>query len=461
MQSGESTVRSRHTGGAAIGLPLRIKHTMLLKLLLIIGLIPFSSLMANLLPIGHGVSLDGVRNLFLFAVISLIAWAYFLLSRRPVVGLLESWPFLLFVLWAVLSSLWSLSISYTVRELVKLIYPIVLYLFARSALRNQPNTTELFQSLISILGLFCIITFGSLLVEVALGIRSYSLGADRLLDPLFGIHPAMAALYLFGELSGKLHVPHWRLNKVAIGCALLYLVLSLTRAYLFGAVAGLGAVVLLRSRRLLWWLVAIGVTLGAAILILTVDNPIKTRMFWQPEEVTLQTILDSPQILFSPEYVRFSGRTTFWRFLLAELHKPHGPWLGGGLGSARYALENGQIWGEIAVAHGSYAKYLAELGYIGFALFLFCLLLGATWFGSKALRVAWPWVKVGYSVLCGGMVFLLVADIGYEVFDNGFDYLALLAVVYAITRAQEKQLRAMLPAAASQRQLPALASSIG
>lgn len=416
---------------------LRIRTTLFIKILIIIGLMQFTALTGGLsvLPVGFGLQVDGLRNILLLMCISFVVFDYLTSLDRKLVGITDIWPLLLFVSWASLSVLWSLNKGYAVRDLLKLFYPILLFLVARSTLRRSQNPRKFFEEILAILAIFCIISFVSSIWGVVTGARTVVWGEDRLNTALIAVHPVVAGLYIFCELSGRIFLPKWRGNLVALYCAFAYILLTITRVYILGVFIGIAAIfwIKLRNPVLRVFLVAVSTVFFLAVIF--VDGPIKRRMFFNPDRITLSVVIQEPSILLSPQEVRMSGRDVFWRFVINELHGASDPLIGGGIGSSRFLLADSRAFRNVAVPHGIYAKYLGELGWIGFSIFILGVLFSAWYVYRKASITKDPLQKWGYTILLSGIVYMIFVDIAYEVFDNAFDYMAILIVLYATLRA--------------------------
>lgn len=398
--------------------------------------------LSNRMEITAGASLDAVRNLILIlgAFCSVLALAG--VNNFKIPNLLQIWPYLLFALWASLSILWADSKSYGIREGLKLIYPILVYLLARISLRKSSGKS-LYLAIHVCLTIFCILSIiiASLIVLSELQKGSWVWGSSRLLKFPLAVTEPLAVTFILFEIAAWRKLPKWRIQWWLVCAMIIYVLLSLTRSYIIALVFGIVIIFWSTWRNWFWKLIIVAGGIVTVLLILTVDNPIKSRMFWRPQEITISSLatytLTNPGILLSDDFIKTSGRFVYWNYLLERARDHHPAILGAGIGSSRPIMRISRFNAE--VAHSDFVTYLAELGYIGFSLFI--LMYGATLFWSLRKvdsRYLSPTGQASALSVLALLTFAIIGGLVYNVFWVSQSFLMIAIILIAIVQSEVK-----------------------
>lgn len=416
------------------------KGTHVLRFLIFGGLLTFFEL-TNRAEIFGSFTVDAIRNFLLLATAMALITAVALQREGRVPNVWRIWPYLLFVIWAGLSALWSTELLYTLREGSKLIYPILVYLLARCFLHSNPDRQQLFKILRQMLRVFVLLSALSSAagVVLAIGRGAWTWGGSRVHKMPLAISPEVASVYVLLEIAGFQRIPGWRFRWWLVAVTLAYVLLSLTRAYIFGLIMAIAMLFWLSWRRWRWRLAAIGLCSVLILTILVVDNPVKRRMFWKPDQITAKSLIltaaTDPGRLVAPDYIHTSGRFFLWQHLLSEARSRRPALIGSGLGSSRPIMAMSR-WGKV-VSHGDYAKYLAELGYVGIGLFM---LLQGSWFlwslrRSHDIRLS-AVSRAAAVTLCAQLVLTVVFGLVYEVLYQAYDSSTIAVLLVAIIQSE-------------------------
>lgn len=210
-------------------------------------------------------------------------------------------------------------------------------------------------------------------------------------------------------------------------------IITITRSYIIGMVMAVVALLWTRARGGLLYLIA-GVLAMYTIFILAITKVelLSQRMFWSPETITFWGVFSNPTILLSEEWVRTSGRNSIWTYMISELHAQGTSLLGGGIGSTKFILMGGQIFKGTTVAHGDFAKYFAELGYIGISIFAAMIIYVMYSLYRNIHRSSTREQAYINAVLFSAFSYNVTVSYGYEVFGNGFEYTSMLLVLFAL-----------------------------
>ena len=350
------------------------------------------------------------------------------------------WPYILFVTWAELSILWTTEVGYTIRDGLKLVYPILFYFLVLLVLRSDSDGEAWLHVLRRVLRFFVILSCISAVVSVLANLGSLEWGVDRLHKLPFYMRSPVATSFILLELAGWRKIPNWRPSWLVVGMAFMLVVMTITRSFIFSMVIGIAALYFVSVHQLRWQIASITICLILCVGVLAVDNPVKRRMFWEPDEITasflIKTMITNPgRFLLDSQYteeriVRLAGRLRYWNILLTESRNRRPAILGSGLGSARPIMAASYYQ---TVSHGDYAKYLGELGYVGFSLFLsiYGLLLVWSWKWTHSKRLS----AVGRT--CATILFALTAvsvtvSIVYDIFFAAYDFQVIAILLIAI-----------------------------
>lgn len=401
---------------------IKVKH--ILTLLLVGGLIGLTEVSGRQTFL-ESYNIDAVRNLALIVVAALTVLMSLFQRGGKLPTLLPLLPYLIFLGWALFSLLWTSEPQYSLREASKLIYPVFFFILVRLSLQNRTDAYSLYNRIRQIFVFFAIIGIIAAVLGIIIMLRNgtWQWGISRLLNIPFQMETMAACIYVLIDFVGWRTLPKWKPNKLLLVTMTIYVFLSLTRAYIFGLVLAIAMVFVVTSRsRLIWPLF---VTIGSCfvILLLVVDNPVKSRMFWNPEEVTLGSLteiaLTAPSELVSPDFIKLSGRVVYFQVTLKEAQSRRPALIGAGLGSSRPIIN--MYFPTAAVAHGDYLSYSAELGYIGFVLLL--SLYATTFWGSLLTVIKKrrdPLKRAAATLLFSLITLVSVVSIVYNAFVHIF-----------------------------------------
>jgi hypothetical protein len=413
-----------------------IRGYYLIAFLLFGGLLYFTELSGRITILGN-YNVDAIRNLILLILAFFLLGVSAVQRNNHLPNIKRIWPYLIFVFWAWLSVTWSVWPEYTIRDGLKLFYPILIYSLAHAFIRTEKSSHKLLGILRKILMIFTLISVISAAATIAFQLKSgnWLWGKSRLQDAPLAIHPVVASLFVLLEISGWRKITGWRPQWLLIALAVLYVSLSLTRAYVFGLLLAVLGIIWVTSNRKTWRLMIIIFTVTAVFALLVVDTPLKRRMFWRPNEVTIQSVMttaiNDPGRFLSEDYIKFSGRLHYWDYIATRASELRPLLIGAGLGSGRPIMQNSSF--SDLVTHGDYAKYLAELGFIGLVLFILLYFILFFWSLKLALkRDLAPVQQVAAATLFAQLILAMVTSLVYDVFWLAFDFQAIAAVLVAI-----------------------------
>ncbi len=198
------------------------------------------------------------------------------------------------------------------------------------------------------------------------------------------------------------------------------LLASWSRGGWIGALAGVGVVVVFRSRRTFALAVAVAVVILAAVLLgsfstITLPAPIAERVTDLPAYVGLGNVLDQP---VTDENFSVVERVAHWVAALRMWEQA--PWFGIGPGNyeAVYPAVRLPKWEEaLGHAHNIYLNVLGETGMVGFAAYLL-LWIGLTIRVIDQIRRAAPGSWTGALAL--GVLGVIIHLSVHNFFDNLF-----------------------------------------
>ncbi|MCB1046842.1 MAG: hypothetical protein KDC10_06535 [Calditrichaeota bacterium] len=392
----------------------------------------------NVLAIGHGMSLDGLRNYFLLMAI-MVGLAISLSRTKQIIFSREVAAIAVFTLFAISTSLYALNTGYAIRDSVKLAYPLFIYTVARSMFKDRSTILALLSGVYYILGGLVLLTAGFTAMALVMG--RYDLeGSGRSpvritdLPDIYSLSSGPIVLFILLALGRIIYLKKGLFGSAAVSMiAATLVIITITRSYIIGLVMAVASMLWTIARGGLLYL-ALGISLmySLTIFIVTKVEILSQRMFWHPESVSFWGVFLRPAILLDENWVRSNGRNSVWSYMISELHSRATAILGGGIGSTKYILQGGEIFKGTTVAHGDYAKYFAELGYMGIALFILMIIFVM---GSLYRRIRLNKTneaKFFNGVLLSAFVYNITACYGYEVFGNGFEYMSLLLLLFAL-----------------------------
>lgn len=389
------------------GLPLfvaLIHPRVLFYMVLATGAIPISleDSSITLGPVGQ-VSLSSLRllGIILALVVIVLPAVNNLFSRlRPY------WAHLLFLLFCLLTLSWAPSFTYGLRMFAKLSAPLVFVLAIETFVNDESQLRRLSNLMIGS-GLFVL---GLAIVTKVLGVNP---GAQLTVP---GMSPAVFSAHLLVGFSVALVRIRWErqwLSILWVGLFGTAIVASFTRITIAGLFAVGAVIVFLGTRGLTRAMLPVAMLLGLPTLFL-LNEKFRTRMFIGGETLSSDDVLNDPGEAL--QHVHGSGRFAAWDQVLSQFFYTH-PLQGSGLGATQEFYYTHSATG-LGVIHSEVVRLLAEVGIIGFGLFLLMIVV-------YVLRL----LKQYFTRSDGGTksytISALAALSSYVVFmltDNGIDY---------------------------------------
>ena len=278
----------------------------------------------------------------------------------------SNYPWILFLLWILATTIVSQSPAYTAVSVFTVIACVVFTAF----LFSRFNEAEVFATIVAAITLFCIISIIVYFAVPEFGHYVYWLNQERFVSPrLSGIAGSannMALIAAFSVVVTGLYAREFhRLNvffaPVAGLVALVALLMTNTRGVLAGAVAILFIIYMLHWRRLYAAVFAGSIGLLALAAILP-----------KGEAFLLKAVSRSGDV---SEITSFTGRTEIWHAVL-QLSSAE-PWMGYGYASSVFVLPQhaSQVGFATSHAHNVILQLLLTTGMIGVILFVLSVVL--------------------------------------------------------------------------------------
>ena len=311
-----------------------------------------------------GVNIDGLKLLGLVTVMII----YFLVRLNKVAKL--SYEFRFYVLFLILS---FVSIFYSIgrsidgfRLLMKLFFPFAVLILVRMEVQDNVDIRKIRMAILVGGIIFSSIGIFNVLIGIGLvdyqGVIQYSGGI---------IHQNILSHYLLVLSLFTLISFLYFKKKVYLlltGLFLIQLFFTFSRVTIAAAAIGFSVVFLLRLPKVKSMIVS-AVILGFLIFLIFGPSPIHTRMFFDPEEMSLRAFLSNPSEILSR--IDMKGRDKIWKYSIENVFLPS-PLKGGGVGSTNYIIE--KEFEIVGVMHNEYLRILVETGVIVFFIFLFAYL---------------------------------------------------------------------------------------
>ncbi len=360
-----------------------------------------------------GLDMNGIRLIAMVVAIAALA-AVERRVERSFAAPSARW-YLLFLLYAATTLLYSDSRLDGLRLLLKIAYPLLVFVAVLSVARTRADVDRMADWMLGGAALVAL-----LLNPIYIMFGGVGPGADGWLRVgSFGLHENPFAFYLLTMmLFSFVRFVTRRDVRYLVLCAVLaaWLVATFTRiAFLASALSLLtiGVVGALRTRNYRW-LVG-GLMLLVALAIPLVPAVLRRTLGFVPTPVELFQLLTHPLALYNA--VNWEGRNVLWPLALHRF-LAH-PVFGGGLGSTTELLRTALAASHIRVVHNEYLRLAAETGVVGILLFGFAVLqwwrvaLAAARNLDRSVReFALPALGV------------LVAWAVISITDNAFDYYA-------------------------------------
>ncbi len=317
-----------------------------------------------LLPELGGLDMGGIRLIGITAGLGIVvATRQDLL--RTLVGPAARW-YVVALAWGAFSLLASQDPIEGLRLLLKLAYPLLVFLIVSAPERTTGDVRRLQDWA---LGGAALVLLLNPLVVVGGGYTLYGGEFLRVAGP--GIHSNPFSFYLLVVLflclarlrtTGGLHY------VLLGGLALIWMALTLTRITFLATMIALAVItcyVLLVSRNVRAMIV-VG-ALGSALAALVLTDVLRRTFGFVPTVGELTGFLADPRGLY--EVVRWEGREVIWAILWTVFERA--PLLGSGLGTSSDTLES--LLGG-GVAHNEYLRLTVDIGILGCVLYFVAIL---------------------------------------------------------------------------------------
>lgn len=246
--------------------------------------------------------LISVPSLFvLFPLMVYHGW----ISRRVLLG---SLPLLLFVLYAVFSTLWAESpdISKTLRAALQILALYFLFFYCQVSGHSSLLKSALFVACVTV-ALLCLwhLIVMYLICGMPWGFTLYeSVGQEALgqygVKPINAMHATMMvapqAALLLGILAGARSIAYRFIGYAALVVLCLFLVALERRTGQLAILAALGGYALVYRSQVWYWLLALGLLTGLVAYWVSPEFFLNRGLSWRPAIwlSTLQSILDAP-----------------------------------------------------------------------------------------------------------------------------------------------------------------------
>jgi len=351
---------------------------------------------------------------------------FYLFNTYKIVGQKFLIPlFILFSFFA-LSGLWAYDKFYFLRDISK--YSIIIFsvLFFSDLKNNEIKEiiTFIFKVInyVAIINLFIIV-----LLIIKRGTNEFFLNPEEI---RFGDSLVFFGVYLMHVIWHFLNKSRNRFIFLAIDFLIVYL--SFTRTYVIGFLVAFLLFYSIKKNNIKYFAIGILILFLLVFLLLNTDNPIKRRFFFHPEQITFLNVLKQPLVLIEKEVI-FSGRLNAWKFLVSTSHSKFTPLFGSGIGSSRPLLIEYKNYETMRVPHGDYAKYLAETGYIGLALYILFLLYYMIYSLRKSFKLkSMLYVSRLYFGIFCVFIYFAICSFSYEQFSKvGFTVMVFLLLQFA------------------------------
>lgn len=361
-----------------------------------------------------GLDMNGIRLLGIVFALTLL-----ILARRDLLRVAFSphgrW-YLLFMGFAVVSLLASLSLVHGLKFVLKLAYPLLFFVVVLGTVRSRADIEKLVDW--TLVGAAFIVFFANP-IYVLSGGGTIQHG-DYVRVGGVGTHTNPFSFYLLIILllSYSRFVVRGQVRYLILGAgAIAWMMLTLTRSTLMASMVGLAVMaihsaVLARSYRGLIAAAAVGGGLAVLLVPLFLE---RTFFGHVPTAGELFSLVSDPVQLYY--MVNLEGRQLLWGLLFASFLTS--PWIGLGAGTSNAILLANfpEHWG--AVPHSEYIRMLVELGLVGSALYALAI---GKWTAAvlRASRTADPTVRVCAVPAFGA----IIAWAFIALTDNAFDYYA-------------------------------------
>ena len=348
--------------GATVGWPLGV-----LAVMLALGPVDLSFLTGGargLLPQLGGVDMSGIRLVGITAGLGLVV-----LTRRDLLksllGPTARW-YVLFLVWAAASLPLSPDPLEGLRLLLKLTYPLLVFLVVAAPDRTEAQVRRLGDwalwgaALIVVVNPIFVLN-GGFTVERGELLRVTGPGAHA--NP-FSFYLLAILLLCAGRYRGRRQTRYLLLG----GMAMVWMSLTLTRITFLAALVGFGVAALYAAlaERSVKGILVMG-TLAAGVVGLLLTGVLDRTFGYIPTPGQLLSLIIHPGALYAA--INWQGRELLWAVVGSVFMTD--PWFGSGLGASAVAL---LATTNQTVPHNEYLRLAADLGLVGCALYALAIL---------------------------------------------------------------------------------------
>jgi O-antigen ligase len=317
------------------------------------------------------------------------------------------------VVWCALTLAWTPSLGYGARLLLKIAYPLLVYLVIVGMVTRREQLERMMDAVLVGAVFLCVVVqpmylaFGDFERQIGDWIRLRGVGIHQ--NP-FAFYLLVALLIAFVRFTTR------RQARYLVLCAIcsFWMVLTIARiAFLATVVSfatlGILAALVTRQTRVL-----IGAAVVASLIAIPFAPPVLARTFgFVPTPGELLGLLTDPRALYMA--INWEGRQTFWIFVYQAFMTT--PLIGLGLGGSSFLLALQFPMFTDPIVHNDYLRLLADAGLIGFALFA-CAMMAWLFVSYRAAQVPDHIVReyAFPAVAC------IAAMAVVSITDNAFDY---------------------------------------
>ena len=332
--------------------------------------------------------------------------------------------YVLFLTWCLYEWTRTPDLMYGLRAYMKLLYPFLVLLLARSAALSE-NFFEYLKKMVLACLIISIFTSG---ISEKIPYLVYNPLLKGIFWPRapFADHaPLVIAVILILLVYGDLSRKNKKWYMAGIGWLALSPLAVANRTGLLATFGVFSAFAVLKYK--IKAIPFIILFFAAGVYLFTAVPSLRDSTFYRGESVTSQDIYEQK---ITVQDINTSGRFHLWEELLHRLYKGN-KIQGSGIGALQHHMYTySQYYGGMKIAHSEYVTLLCDTGLAGFVLYLMfalaSLLSGIqnAWFGkSKEIKAA------------GGLVFMSWVGILCAMgFDNVFNYaLAAHSIPFAFT----------------------------
>ena len=354
--------------------------------------------------------LGGSMDLSSIWLLGLICLSVFVLLRSHAFSSRITGPevaCLFFLGWCVFQSLRMDDFLFSTRMFLKLLYPLLVMMLARTLIRTPESAQRLLKWVMGAAFGAYLLLGGPLILLWPQGVWTIA--------PLFWVGAAFAD---HTAIMTVLALVCWRLFRQQryLIFAVLLAIVPVWMGVRTGIVAtamGVGLFALIEFGRRSVPLLA-GVYVATAVALFAMPQT-RAKMFYDADKV------DSSQLIFRPDQISMddvnsSGRFTMWGVVMDKFFWPD-PFLGSGLGATQKWFYSGG-YGDLRVEHSEFVRLLSDTGLVGLVLYVTAVLVGAA-SGWRTSRTACdPTARsLGVAAACAFPTFLVCMG-----FDNVLNY---------------------------------------